>query len=47
MADPFHRSHSEVAPFTHIHRSSDESKLSMHVKDSMREHSIADIAEAW
>eukprot|EP00798_Chlamydomonas_sp_ICE-L_P025196 gene25196-10836_t len=25
----------------------DESKLSMHVKDSMREHSISDVATAW
>ena len=29
------------------HRSQDESKLSMHIKDSMREHSIADVAGAW
>ena len=30
-----------------IPRSQDESKLSMHVKDSMREFSIVDIASAW
>ena len=30
-----------------IPRSQDESKLSMHFKDSMREHSIADVATAW
>lgn len=30
-----------------IPRSQDESKLSMHFKDSMREHSIADVAAAW
>ncbi|GAX84343.1 hypothetical protein CEUSTIGMA_g11765.t1 [Chlamydomonas eustigma] len=30
-----------------IPRSQDESKLSMHIKDSMREHSISDIASAW
>jgi exportin-T len=30
-----------------IPRSQDESKLSMHVKDSMREFSISDIAAAW
>lgn len=30
-----------------VDRSQDESKLSMHVKDSMREHSIADISGAW
>jgi len=28
-------------------RSQNESKLSMHVKDSMREHSIVDVAAAW
>jgi len=28
-------------------RSQNESKLSMHVKDSMREHSITDVAAAW
>lgn len=33
----------------HAHRcrSQDESRLSMHVKDSMREHSITAIANAW
>ncbi|KAJ9528951.1 hypothetical protein QJQ45_000515 [Haematococcus lacustris] len=30
-----------------VARSQDESKLSMHVKDAMREHSIADVAGAW
>lgn len=30
-----------------VRRSQDESKLSMHVKDSMREHSVADVAAAW
>ncbi|KAF5841975.1 armadillo-type protein [Dunaliella salina] len=30
-----------------IPRSQNESKLSMHVKDSMREHSIVDVAAAW
>jgi hypothetical protein len=30
-----------------IPRSQDESRLSMHVKDSMREHSINSIADAW
>lgn len=36
-----------VCPSDRPHRSQDESKLSMHVKDSMREHSVADIAAAW
>mmetsp|Transcript_5354 Transcript_5354/g.11718 ORF Transcript_5354/g.11718 Transcript_5354/m.11718 type:complete len:1077 (-) Transcript_5354:655-3885(-) len=30
-----------------VPRSQDESKLSMHVKDSMREHSINDVAATW
>ncbi|KAG1677608.1 hypothetical protein FOA52_010389 [Chlamydomonas sp. UWO 241] len=30
-----------------IPRSQDESKLSMRIKDSMREHSISEVAEAW
>ncbi|KAG2493435.1 hypothetical protein HYH03_008254 [Edaphochlamys debaryana] len=30
-----------------IPRSQDESRLSMHVKDSMREHSVAEVAAAW
>jgi len=32
-------------PFSH--RSQNESKLSMHVKDSMRENSIVDVAATW